>query len=246
MKQAMLSLSIDDGHPADLRMADLLMRHGLRATFYIPLRNCEGPPVLAPPSLRELARDFDIGSHTLEHRFLTRLNVHDALTQIQDGKTALEDVLGKKVKGFCYPGGKYRSLHRKMVQSVGFSYARTTRNLFLSAGENPYELPTTLQFYPHPRSVVLRNFISQGDWKTRRTALNVIGYESDWLDRLYLLVDYAARSGGLCHLWCHSLDVDKLGLWKRLDELLRFAAQRFTASQRLDNSQLAATAIEFN
>lgn len=246
MKQALLSLSIDDGHPADLRMADLLMRHGLRATFYIPLHNCEGPPVLSPSAIRQLAHHFEIGSHTLEHRFLTRLNVLDALTQIQEGKAALEDLLGKKVEGFCYPGGKYRPVHIKMVQSAGFSYARTTKNLFLSASENPYELPTTLQFYPHSRSVVMRNFISQGDWKKRRTALNVIGYESDWLDRLYLLVDYAARSGRVCHLWCHSLDIDKLGLWKRLDELLHFAAQRFTASQRMDNSQLVTTAIEFN
>ncbi len=246
MKQARLSLSIDDGHPADLRMADLLMRHGLRATFYIPLRNCEGPPVLAPSAIRQLAQHFEIGSHTLEHRFLSRLSVLDALTQIQEGKAALEDLLGKRVDGFCYPGGKYRPLHVKMVQSAGFSYARTTTNLFLSAGIKPYELPTTLQFYPHPRSVVMRNFMSQGDWNKRLIALNVIGYESDWLDRLYLLVDYAARSGSVCHLWCHSLDIDKLGLWKRLDELLHFAAQRFTASQRLDNSQLAATAIEFN
>ena len=246
MKQATLSLSIDDGHPADLRMADLLMRHGLRATFYIPMRNCEGPPVLAPSAIRQLARHFEIGSHTLDHRFLTRLNVLDALTQIHEGKAALEDVIGKKVEGFCYPGGKYRPLHIKMVQSAAFSYARTTKNLFLSPGIKPYELPTTLQFYPHPRSVVMRNFISQRDWKKRRTALNVIGYESNWLDRLYLLVDYAARSGSVCHLWCHSLDIDKLGLWKRLDELLHFAAQRFTASQRLDNSQLAATAHDFN
>lgn len=246
MKQAILSLSIDDGHPSDLRMADLLRQHGLRATFYIPLRNCEGPPVLTPSAIRDLAVDFEIGSHTLEHRFLTQLNVHDALMQIQDGKTALEDLLGKKVEGFCYPGGKYRAVHKMMVQSAGFTFARTTKNLFLSAGHQAYELPTTLQFYPHSRSVVLRNYISQGDWKLRRTALGVIGYESDWLDRLYLLLEYAARSGGVFHLWCHSLDIGKLGLWKRLDELLRFAARRFPAAQRLDNGQLAARAIEFN
>ncbi len=245
MKQARLSLSIDDGHPADLRMADLLMRHGMRATFYIPMRNGEGPPVLTPGAIRELARHFEIGSHTLDHRFLKRLNVLEALAQIQEGKTALEELLGKKVEGFCYPGGKYRPLHIKMVQSAGFSYARTTKNLFLSAGIKRYELPTTLQFYPHSRSIMMRNFISQGDWNQRRTALNVIGYEADWLNRLYLLVDYAARSGRVCHLWCHSLDIDKLGLWKRLDALLRFATQRYAASQRVDNSQLAVLAAEF-
>ena len=243
MKQGIFCLSIDDGHPADMRMADLLLRHGLRATFYIPMRNCEGPPVLTPPALRELSKHFEIGSHTLEHCYLTRLGIHDALTQIHDGKAALQDLLGEKVDGFCYPGGKYTSLHSKMVQSAGFSYARTTRNFYLSAGTSVYDLPTTLQFYPHTRSVLLRNFISQGAWPQRRTALGVIGHEADWLDRLTLLIDYAARSGSVCHLWCHSLDIEKLGLWKRLDELLRFAARRFTPAQRMDNAQLVAAAV---
>ena len=246
MKPGIFSISIDDGHPADMRMADLLLKHGLRATFYIPMRNCEGPPVLTPPALRELSQHFEIGSHTLDHRYLTRLSIHDALTQIHDGKAALQDMLGKKVEGFCYPGGKYSPLHKKMVQSAGFSYARTTRNFYLSAGTSVYDLPTTLQFYPHPRTVLLRNFISQGAWSQRRTALGVIGHEADWLDRLTLLIDYAARSGSVCHLWCHSLDIEKLGLWKRLDELLRFAARRFTAPQRMDNIRLVAAAVESN
>ena len=240
MKPGVFSLSIDDGHPQDMRMAELLLRHGLRATFYIPLRNSEGPPVLATPALRELAQHFEIGSHTLEHRYLTKLNIHDALMQIHDGKAALQDLLGKKVDGFCYPGGKYTALHSKMVQSAGFTYARTTHNFYLSAGTSAYELPTTLQFYPHPRSVLLRNFISQCAWSERRTAFSVIGLEPDWLDRFTLLLDYAARSGSVCHLWCHSLDIEKFGLWKRLDEFLRFAASRFKVSHRLDNAQLAA------
>lgn len=246
MKQAVFSLSVDDGHPADLRLADLLLRHGVRATFYVPLRNCEGPPVLSAPALRELAQHFEIGSHTLEHRYLTQLNLHDALAQIEDGKAALQEVLGKPVEGFCYPGGKFRPLHSKMVQSAGFRYARSATNLYLSAGTSAYALPTTLQFYPHARTVLLRNFIAQGGWATRRTAFGVIAHEADWLDRITLLVDYAARSGSVCHLWCHSLDLERLGLWKRFDHLLGFVTKKFPVSQRLDNAQLAAAALDLN
>lgn len=243
MMQSIFSLSIDDGHPQDMRMAELLLRYGLRATFYIPLRNSEGPPVLTPLALRELSQHFEIGSHTLDHRYLTRLSIHDALAQIQDGKAALQEILGKKIEGFCYPGGQYHALHSKMVQSAGFSYARTTRNFYLTAGTSVYDLPTTLQFYPHSRSVLLRNFISQGAWSQRHTAFSVIIHESDWLDRLTLLIDYAARSGSVCHLWCHSLDIEKLGLWKRMEELLRFVARKFTDSQRLDNARLVESAV---
>ena len=95
MSAAIFSLSVDDGHPLDMRMADLLRKHGMTATFHVPVRNSEGPPVLSVPHLRELAKDFEIGSHTLEHRYLARLDMHEALRQITEGKRALQDVLGK-------------------------------------------------------------------------------------------------------------------------------------------------------
>ena len=41
------SMSVDDGHPLDLRMADLLHSHDIKATFYLPLANQEGAPVLS-------------------------------------------------------------------------------------------------------------------------------------------------------------------------------------------------------
>jgi len=49
------SLSVDDGHPLDLRIADRLVRHGLRASFYLPIRNAEGAPVMtAKPGVRSM------------------------------------------------------------------------------------------------------------------------------------------------------------------------------------------------
>ena len=50
MTAAVLCFSVDDGHPLDMRMADLLIKHGVQASFFVPSRNSEGQPVL-PPSL---------------------------------------------------------------------------------------------------------------------------------------------------------------------------------------------------
>lgn len=237
-RPAVLSISVDDGHPLDMRMAELLGRHGVQASFFVPVRNSEGPPVLSPPALRELSKHFDIGSHTLEHRYLTRLALHEALRQITDGKRALQDTLGKAVDGFCYPGGKYREVHYGMVQSAGFRYARTTRNLHLDVGSDPLQLPTTLQFYPHSRHVLLRNFLSQGQWRERSTVLELLLQEAHWLDRLRRLFAWTVRRGGIFHLWCHSLDVDRLGLWQALDRFLAEAVEWIPPGRRLNSLEL--------
>ncbi len=236
MSKAIFSMSVDDGHPLDMHMAELLLRHELQATFYVPGNNCEGPPVLQRAALRELSSHFEIGSHTRNHRYLHQLAMHDALDEIHDGKKILEDQLGQEVTGFCYPGGSYQALHCKMVRAAGFHYARTIQNLRLDAGSDPYRLPTTVQFYPHSRMVMLKNFISQKNWHSRRELLAVLLPEQNWLERLYLMFDYTCRRGGIFHLWCHSLDIDRLGLWKILDEFLNLVAHHTTGILRFNNA----------
>lgn len=236
--QAVFSLSVDDGHPSDLRLAALLQRHGLRATFYVPVRNCEGPPVMTALALRELDTAFEIGSHTLEHRFLAGLDLHTALLQIGDGKAALEDILGHTVQGFCYPGGKYHPVHCQMVRSAGFNYARSTQNLRMDVGSQPFEIPTTLQFFPHARAVMLRNFLSHRKWTKRHTLLTALWQEPDWLKRIVHVFDHVVQHAGQFHLWCHALDLDRQGLWPDLDYFLGLVVDHIPAQQRLDNAQL--------
>src|SRR5688500_11915407 len=44
-KAAIVTTSWDDGHPLDIRLAEMLARHGVAGTFYVPLRY-EGVPVM--------------------------------------------------------------------------------------------------------------------------------------------------------------------------------------------------------
>jgi peptidoglycan/xylan/chitin deacetylase (PgdA/CDA1 family) len=238
MNAMTFSLSVDDGHPLDLRIADMLQRHGLRATFYVPIHNSEGAPVMTSSQAHELARHFDVGSHTLDHRYLTTLNDAAAWRQITEGKTELEQRIGRQVSGFCYPGGKYLARHQHMVSRAGFRYARTTRNLYPCAGHQPWVVPTSLQFYPHGRSVLIRNFFSQGSYTTRWPAFRAIVMEENWLMRLYRLFDHLEQHGSVFHLWCHAADVEHLQLWKALDHFLGFVARRIPVGRRLDNAGL--------
>ncbi len=234
------SVSVDDGHPLDLRVADLLDRHGLQATFYLPVSNAEGLPVMAPSDARRLARRFEVASHTLSHRFLASLDDETARMQVNDGKRRLEDWLGAPVRGFCYPGGRYRRRHVAMVREAGFAYARTTQNLRFDAGRLPYEMPTTLQFYPHPRPVLARNLLSQGNRAARLPAFMTAMAGDHWLERAYRLLALAARRGGVFHLWFHAIDLERLALWTALDCFLARAAERVPAASRVTNGTLAA------
>ncbi len=240
MSALRLTLSVDDGHPLDLRLADLLDRHGLQATFYIPIANAEGPPVMSAAHVRRLAQRFEIASHTFSHRFLARLDDEQAWAEIVEGKQALEQILGAPVQGFCYPGGRYRRRHAAMVCEAGFAYARTTQNLRLDVGSRPFEMPTTLQFYPHEPAVLTRNLLSQGDRLMRLPGWMAAMACNDWLQRAYRLLALAAERGGVFHLWLHTLDMERLGLWTALDCFLARAAERVPQAARLSNGMLAA------
>ena len=114
--KVMLTMSWDDGFPADLRVAELMARYGIRGIFYVPIQNLEGLPVMSPEALRQLASLHEIGSHTYRHCYLNSLSAGEANREIASGKAALEDMLGRAVTGFCYPGGKFNRNHVSMVQ----------------------------------------------------------------------------------------------------------------------------------
>lgn len=232
--------SIDDGHPLDMRMAEMLDKHGLNATFFVPIKNREGANVISNRNLAELARRFEIGSHTHDHYYLKNLDIRRTYYQIYEGKKQLEDVLGKVISGFCYPGGKYQRKDIELVKACGFKYARTTVNLCLDPGHKPFEMPTTVQFFPHTRAVYLRNFVRSGHWLKRSGPLWFVIQYQHWIDRLYALFDYACKHGMVFHLWGHSKQIEEMHAWQELGAFFSYVAQRVEVANRLTNAQVAA------
>lgn len=234
----LLTTSWDDGHPLDRRLADLLARHGIGATFYCPLHNREGAPVMTGADLRALAgAGFEIGSHTHDHVYADRVPAAQWAEQVRRGKAALEACLGQAVAGFCYPGGVFGASQREVVRAEGFAYARTTVNLHADAGDDLFTLPTTLQLYPHARSVLWRNFLRHGRWPARWPLLQATSAPT--LEaRVLALLDTVQRQGGVLHLWGHSWEIEALDLWPGLDRLFALLAARIQPTDRLHNRAL--------
>jgi peptidoglycan/xylan/chitin deacetylase (PgdA/CDA1 family) len=235
---AILTTSWDDGHPLDSRMAELLSRHGIRGTFYMPLSNREGLPVMSAENMRSLDRGFEISSHTIDHCYLKTVDAAEARRQILGGKNQLAQILGHDVRGFCYPGGQYSLEHRQMVVDAGFDYARTIVNFHRTLPADPFGMPTTVQYYPHTRSVFMRNFIRRGEWARRKDLFWVSLRRKDFTSRLRGMLDQVCLQGGVFHLWGHSWELDSFDGWRQLDDFLRYAAERIPVECRLDNREL--------
>ena len=228
--------SWDDGHPLDLKLAALLDRRGFGGTFYIPCRNREGLPVMPAQDVRILASRFDIGAHTRDHVYLHAIQPAEARTQVADGRKGLEDIIGKRVSGFAYPGGFHNRTLHAMVAACGFDYARTTENFRTDTGNDRFRVPTTLQLYPHGPAVYVRNFLKHGSFSLRYDAFAAILAGNTLEKRLRASLDLALRHGGIFHLWGHSWELDRIDGWKVLDEFLSYAADRIPPHRRVTNA----------
>jgi len=213
----LVTTSWDDGHPSDLRVADLLEKHGLSGTFYIPCTNSEGRPVMRSTDIAQLGRRFEIGGHTRDHITLTDVAPPQAASQVLANKHRLEDLLGREVCGFAYVRGRHNRTVRELVDRAGYRYARTVKNLMSTPGPDRLRVPTTAQFFAHSRSIYIRNYVSRGP-TPRRAAVLAAMLSGDRLAKRCLRAAKAcARSGGHFHLWGHSWELDEHDLWGELD-----------------------------
>lgn len=232
-----LTTSWDDGHPLDLKLAEMLARHAIAATFYVPVANAEARPVLETSHLRQIADSgFEIGSHTHDHVRLDRLTPRQIHDQIARGKMGLEQKLGSPVTGFCYPGGKGISRARPAAAALGITHARTVEMFRLDRGTDPLARPTSLHFHPHGLDALLRNWGRQGLGPDRLRLCLGCAIRPSLEARLDWLIQQAVLRQGLLHVWGHSWEIEAFGLWPTLDRFLARAAQAFAPARRLTNA----------
>jgi len=222
-----VTTSWDDGHPCDLRLAEALAKRSLPATFYVPWVGEDGKPVLRAAALRSLlGQGFEIGAHTMSHRILPGLQDKELSREVRGSKHMLEEQLGVEVRMFCYPRGRYDRKVVDCVQQSGFEGARTTRMLAHTLRFSPFEMPTSLQAYPHPPLDYLKNLGRRKDLAGLCRYLTQWCRYGSWLELGKRLFDQVLREGGVWHLYGHSWEIDELGLWSQLRELLDYVSNR--------------------
>jgi peptidoglycan/xylan/chitin deacetylase (PgdA/CDA1 family) len=77
--------------------------------------------------LRELAMaGFEVGSHTLTHRDLTRLDSRALRRELRDSKKMIEDRIGAPVTSLSYPFGRYSHVVLDEAVSAGYTCGFTS------------------------------------------------------------------------------------------------------------------------
>lgn len=223
MKPIFVTTSWDDGHTLDVRLAELLKKYGIKATFYIAPKDYESTPEerLTDAQIKTLSESFEIGAHTMTHAHLTKISDHDAKKEIEDSKHYLESITGQPVTAFCYPRGEYKKKHVEMVHAAGFLYARTVQRNSIALNDAPLEARTTVNTYNHysDLSNITRNF----QWDALAKAR----------------FDEVQKNGGVFHLWGHSWEIEEHNDWEKLESVLAYISHKPNV-QYVTNSEFLA------
>jgi peptidoglycan/xylan/chitin deacetylase (PgdA/CDA1 family) len=220
-----VTTSWDDGDHADLKLAEFLRSSGVRGTFYVPI-SYQGRP-LDHCQLRNLVSEgFEIGAHGLSHKPLWRLSPAELVQEVGPCKAILEDIIGREVRMFCYPRGRYDACVVRALQEAGYRGARTVRMLATRPTFTPFEMPTTLQIFPHPSLTYLKNVARARRLESLQTCLLQMPRLGSWLELGKRLFDIVLENGGIWHLYGHSWEIERLGLWDDLCEILDYVGRR--------------------
>ncbi|WP_315852520.1 polysaccharide deacetylase family protein [Rhodopirellula bahusiensis] len=217
-------------------MVDLLVRYELAATFYIPRKS--QLETLSEEKIRELSQRFEIGAHTMDHLALTTLPDVEAERQIHDSGAWVADVTGRPCEMFCPPLGKFQREHVNAIARHGFNGYRTVELLQCDPpkrrvrgdyvrGDKGWPLSsmtTSVQAHPHPRSAYLRNALKRASFGPLQRAWTLTG-NTDWVGMVAVMLEEAARTGGVFHLWGHSWEIEANEQWPNLEKAFAMLAE---------------------
>lgn len=212
----LLTTSWDDGQKIDLKLAELLIKYGIRGTFYVT-KSYYDPLPLGKQDIVEISRVHEIGAHTLNHVDLTNIPASEAKSEIEESKSYIEQLLGYQVKMFCYPFGKYHKEIIEIVQNAGFIGARTCHLGNFDLPDNPYQWQITLH---SSNGSPLATFEI---WRRHRISIRSL---LDWETRAKLLFDLALKNGGVYHLWGHASEINKNNDWEKLERVLKYVSNK--------------------
>lgn len=219
-----VTTSWDDGDVLDLRLAELLRRYGVSGTLYWSA-DADRFPLPKPKEAEEiLALGMEIGSHTMTHPDLTAIDDDALRWELAESKVRLESFTGREISSFCYPFGYFNRRASEAVEAAGYLLGRTTVGFRKDLGPDPFQMPVSIQLYPHGRRVHVthalkeRNGIGLTRWLTAYRA------GSDLAALTATALDEIRGTGGVLHLWGHSWELEEFELWESLEVILETIA----------------------
>ena len=156
-----LVLTFDDGFQNFRTEAvPVLEELGFKATVFLVTDKCgkyndwQGNPPELPRSrlldwseIKELSGlGYEFGVHTRTHPDLTRLSPDDVAKEVTESRSAVEDALGREVRSFAYPYGRFDTSVRKSVMEH-YDVACSTKLGLAGTGSDKFALERVDSYY---------------------------------------------------------------------------------------------------
>ncbi len=188
-----LTMSFDDGKLADIRLAELFKKYGIKATFHYNSANIGKESYVTADDVRKISEYHEVSCHGQTHAFLDKIPASFAVKEILEDKQALEDITGGLVRGLSYPYGTYTNEVLTLLPMLGIEYSRTINNT------NSCYLPD--------------NFL---EW-------NPTCHQSHDIDKMWNKLMKFNKHIRLLYIWGHSYEFDRDNTWERMENFCKMA-----------------------
>ena len=214
-KAKAVTLSYDDGVEQDIRLVEIMRKHGLKGTFNVNAGFFAPEGTVHPVGkihrrmtasqiLRTYTPDVcEVACHGYTHPFLERCDSAVVCNEVLEDRKALEALFGHQVHGMAYPYGTYNDTVVAALHMCGIYYSRTT------VSTEKFTMPTDWLRMPatchhkNPRLMELvSNFLALKP--TRNPQLFYLwghAYEFDEVNNWHVIEDFAAEIGGKEDIW---------------------------------------------
>ena len=214
-KRKVLTLSYDDGVEQDIRLVEIMKKHGLKGTFNINT-NCFAPEGKVHPEGTIHRRmdaktayalyennGMEVAVHTLTHPHLDKLSPAEVTREVILDRDNIEKATGKMCVGMAYPYGTTNDGVVEVLKNCGILYSRTT------VSRHNFDIPDDwlrLSATCHHNSPDLMDLAkefaeSKPRWNSQMFYLWGHAYEFEANDNWNIIEEFAEYLGGRDDIW---------------------------------------------
>lgn len=217
LKSKAFTMSYDDGVEQDIRLIELMRRHGIKGTFN--LSSGEYPPeghkwpegqVHRRMPLSECQKvysgsDIEVAIHGTHHPFWNSQPAPSAMWDIINDRKMLEEQYGGIIRGAAYPFGAFDDTAVELLRLAGIKYCRTV--ISSHRFDMPHDwlrLEATCHHRDEKLNELTEKFISAEPRPGQEPMLFYLwghAYEFEGNDNWYIIEDLLEKIGGRDDIW---------------------------------------------
>ena len=217
-----LTFSYDDNVRDNVRLVEILNRHGMKGTFNLNSGLYgQNPRYMSAEEMTALFADspHEIALHSATHPFLNQLPTGVAAYEMIKDRESLEKQFNRFVRGMAYPNNSYNDDIVSMLKTSGVVYARTTTST------KRFDIPTDWLRMPAT--------CHHNDPELMELARKFVEKPHKYLPQLF-------------YLWGHSYEFEDNNNWNVIEEFTEYMSGREDTVWYATNLEIYEYIEDFN